>query len=324
MAQTTIDLVELEPGEVPSHWKNIPYKSLQYAITFGLVIPDYTCRHYVEYSIEKGFYETIDIWGIQGSYKSNRTLQIGYWAYQDWDQVLKNLVFLPDAKKVPNFRERGFIQKLKSIEYGKRIPWLGWDDITVHFPSSSWRTHIEEYEAIDSLWALVRTKISVIVINNPLIDRLAKNIKDNISIEIFLGRNCVELIERYVRLPGLKEVESNFFKVQVEPIHKFNPYDVPTDVFKEYWELRLQLTEQAVQKMGRAFGDKVAILEDMIFAEDALRQLHVSFRTLHDWIIQGRIRGEKIEGLLYVRKDDFQKILQNETLPKFKKAKMQI
>jgi len=309
MAETTVGLAELEPGEVPSHWKNIPYKSLQYAITFGLVIPDYTCRHYVEYSIEKGFYETIEIWGIQGSYKSNRTLQVGYWAYQDWDRVLENLVFLPDAKNVPNFRERGFIQKLKSIGYGKRIPFVGWDDITVHFPSSSWRTHIEEYEAIDSCWAAIRTKVSVITINNPLIDRLAKNIKDNVTIEIFLGRNCVELIERYVRLPGLKEVESNFFKVQVEPLHKFNPYDVPTDVFKEYWELRLQLTEQAVQKMGKAFRDEAEILEDLVSSSAIVQELKISPNTLYDLTNRGLVRGEKINGLLYIKKEDYEKVL---------------
>jgi len=199
-----VQLVELEPGEIPAYWREVPYRVLQYALTFGHVIPGYTCKNYVEHAIEKMGYETILDWGTQGSGKSNRLLQHGYWVYEDWDEVLKNIVFKPYAK------ERGFIQKLKNIMRGERVPWIGWDDVGVHFPSVSWRTEVEKYEAVDSAWTSIRTKVSVISLNIPLIDRLAKNIKDNLTMEEFLGRNQTILIERYVRLPGLKQVESNF------------------------------------------------------------------------------------------------------------------
>ena len=298
----SVELVELKPGEIPSHWRNVPFKVLQYAMTFGLVIPDYTCRNYVEYAVEQGGYETVEIWGIQGSCKSNRTLCHGYWVYDDWDEVLKHIVFKPSGD--PEF---AFVDRLKKIEHGKRIPWLGWDDITVHFPSVSWRTQIEQYEAVDSAWAAIRTKVNVISLNNPLIDRLPKNVKDNITMEVFLGRNQVELVERIVRLPGLKMMESNFFKIQVEPLHKFDMYDVPTDVFKEYWEMRLTLADEAMQKLGDVYskGEK-ADMENYVPLSTAIEEFHLSPLTMEKWIRLGVVRCKKIAGKTYILKDDYE------------------
>ena len=297
-----VQLVELKPGEIPSHWRNVPFKVLQYAMTFGLVIPDYTCRNYVEYAVEQGGYETLEIWGVQGSCKSNRTLCHGYWVYGDWDEVLKHIVFKPSGD--PEF---AFVDRLKKIEHGKRIPWLGWDDITVHFPSVSWRTQIEQYEAVDSAWAAIRTKVNVISLNNPLIDRLPKNVKDNITMEVFLGRNQVELVERIVRLPGLKMLESNFFKIQVEPLHKFDMYDVPVDVFKEYWEMRLTLADQAIQKLGDVYskGEK-ADMENYVPLSTAIEEFHLSPLTMEKWIRLGVVRCKKIAGKTYILKDDYE------------------
>ena len=307
IAEGQIKLVKLKPGEIPSHWRDIPFKVLQHAMTFGLIIPDYTCKNYVELAVEKGGYETLEIWGVQGSCKSNRTLQHGYWVYGDWDEVLKNVVFKPSGD--PEF---GFVDRLKSIEHGKRIPWLGWDDITVHFPSISWRTQMEQYGAVDSSWAAIRTKVNVISLNNPLIDRLPKNVKDNVTMEIFLGRNQVELVERIVRLPGLKQVESNFFKIQVEPLHKFDMYDVPTDVFKEYWEMRLNLADEAIQKLGDVYSkDEKVDLEKYVPISVPVNEFDLSPFTCSEWIRRGLVRHKKIAGQVCILKEDYDLIIKS-------------
>lgn len=282
------------------------------ALNFGLVIPGYTARNYIEHAVENNGYETIEVWGIQGSCKSNRCLQHGYWIHQDWDKVLKRVAFLADARELPAYIERGFVQQLKAIPSGTHIPWLDWDDCTVDMPSSSWRTNIEKYEAIDSAWAAIRTKATVIDINNPLIDRLAKNIKDNITLEIFLGRNQMEQVERFLRLPGLKKVESNFFKLQVEPLHRFDMYDVPTSVFREYNELRLALADYAIDKMGKAFDD-TPDMEQYISINEAIKNLSLSPHTIMDMAQRGGVRSKKVNGLLYIYKQDYE-----ETLTRYK------
>ena len=312
--QGEVELVQYEPGQIPPYWQEIVkrygIRVFQYAMTFGLIIPEYTMRDYIEYAIENpAGYETIDLWGCQGSKKSNRSMQISYWAYGDWDTVLSEMVLIPDSKDLPQYRERGFVQKMQSIRKGECSPLLVWDDLTVGLPSSTYKTDIEIYSAIDSAWAAIRTKVKVMVLNNPLIDRLGRNIKDNITMEVFIGRNQVEQIERFVRLPGLKQLESNFFKVQVEPMHLFDWKFVPTKVFKEYHELRLELADYAIHKMGKAFKDEAVILEDMVPSLDAMERAGVAPASFTSMLKKGTLPSEKINGKVYVKKTDLDRFI---------------
>jgi len=300
-----------EPGEIPPYWQDtlqrMGIRVLRLAMTFGLVIPEYTMRDYIEYAAESNAgFETIAVWGLQGSKKSCRTMIMSHWVYQDWDTVLEEMVLVPNAAGLPGYEKRGFLQKMKSIEKGECIPLLAWDDLTVGMPSASFKTDIEQYGAIDSAWAAIRTKIKVVVLNCPLIDRIGRNVKDNISMEVFLGRNQVELIERFVRLPGLKHLESNFFKVQVEPLHVFDWRYVPRSVFQEYFDLRLQIAEFAIQKMGKAFKDEAALQEDMMTPFQIMNEITIAPSTLNDMLKRNFIPSEKINGKIYIRKNDFE------------------
>ena len=299
-----------EPGEIPPYWqdtlKHFGIKVLKLAMTFGLVIPEYTMRDYIEYAAESNSgFETIAIWATQGSKKSCRTMILSHWVYQDWDTVLEEMVMMPDAHEMPGYEKRGFLQKIKAIEKGSCVPLLAWDDLTVGLPSASYKTDIEQYGAIDSAWAAIRTKIKVIVMNCPLIDRIGRNVKDNITMEVFLGRNQVELIERFIRLPGLKQLESNFFKVQVEPLHKFDYKYVPKDVFDEYFELRKEIAEFAIQKMGKAFKDEASLQEDMMTPIQIMQEISIAPSSLNDMMRRNFLPHEKINGKLYVSRKDF-------------------
>jgi len=223
-------------------------------------------------------------------------LQMGYWIYRDWDLVLKSMVFRPNE----------FVRRLKVIPIGKRTPCILWDDIGVHYPRSKFKTDVKQYEAIDSTWAAIRTKCSVIIMSIPLIDRLAKNIKDNITFEVFLGRNQMEMINRIFHLPGLRSVESNFFKVGIERPSRFNLYDVPRDVFKEYWQMRLQLTEEALDRLDQATDtDNV---EGYISVLKASKEIGISPNTLQQMVSRGVISGRKIAGKLHIPEEDLEEL----------------
>jgi len=213
-------------------------------------------------------------------------LQMGYWVYKDWDVVLKNVVFKPNE----------FVKRLKDVPPTMRIPCLLWDDIGVHFTSSSFRTNIVQYEAIDAAWAAIRTKCNVIGITIPLIDRLAKNIKDNVTFEVYIGRNQMELTQRIVRLPGIGQMESNLFKIIVEKPEVFDLFAVPKDVFKEYWGMRLQLTEEALQKLDLTVA--VEDMENYVPVSAAAVQLKMSANTLQSLISRGVYEGRKVKGIL--------------------------
>lgn len=296
-----------EPGEIPPYWQDTlnryGIRIMQLAMTFGAVVPEYTMRDYVMHAIRSpSGYETINIWGSQGSKKSCRTLACLYWCYGDWDTVLEEIVLLPDSKELPDYKERGFIQKMKSISSSEVIPAVGWDDYTVGMPSSTFKTDIQVYGAVDAAWAAIRTKTKVMILNCPLIDRIGRNVKDNITIEVMLGRNQVEQIERFVRLVGFKHLESNFFKVQIEPLHRFDYRQVPRDVFEEYFEIRKAIADYAIHKMGEAVGDEADLKEDMIGMDEMWKETPVSLTTLNDMVKRNFLEHEKINGKIYVKR----------------------
>lgn len=258
----------------------------------------------------------------QGSKKSCRTLAVSYWAYGDWDTVLEEIVLLPDSKGLSDdYKNRGFIQKMQSVSREETVPLVAWDDYTVGMPSSTFKTDIEVYGAVDAAWAAIRTKTKVMVLNCPLIDRIGRNVKDNITIEVMLGRNQVEQIERFVRLVGLKHLESNFFKVQIEPLHKFDYKQVPKSVFDQYFELRKEIADYAIHKMGKAYQDEAALLEDMVGLNQIRSESPIALTTLSDMIKRGFIESEKINGKLYIKKQEWSRFIEEEAAKKQSKQK---
>lgn len=255
--------------------------------------------------------------------KSNLTLQQGGWCYgekvrdewhEDWDRVLKYLVFRPGKE------DRGFLKLVKSIGLGERIAWSGWDDLGVHYPSTVWRTDMPKYQAIDAAWAAIRTKISVISTNNPLIDRVAKNIKDNITIEVFIGRNQMLMTERFCHIPGLKTIEAFFFKVPIERPYQFNYEVVPSDVWKEYWDIRLEVAETAIQKLDEAYSDEAGDLSDYMPVYDLLDQGISSPSQILAYGTRGLINLVKIGGKQYVLKEDVEHVLKRVRKPPVQKV----
>ena len=263
-------------------------KIVKTAITYGLIIPGWTLEDYIRDAAAKGGYATVQIWGEQGSGKSNRLLQEGYWVYQDWDRVLENILFKPSA----------FVSKLKAIPKGKRVPWIGWDDIGCHMPSSTFRTDINQYQAVDAVWTVLRVKASVITLTIPNITRLVRNIKDNISFEVFLGKNQTELVERIVRLPSFSRLESVLKKVLIEGPRPFRLFDVPKDVFKQYWDMRLNLTEEALDMLEKT--SEPESLEGLVPVFDVAEALGLSPNTIQQMISRGVVGGRKVGSLLYL------------------------
>ena len=261
------------------------------AVEFGLIHLGWTLEDYLIKAAKDGRYATVCIWGEQGSYKSNRLLQQGFWVYNDWDLVLRNIVFKPLELKA----------KLKSLPKGQRFPWIGWDDVGVHYTNSTFKTNIDEYAAVDALWASLRVKVSTVTLTIPNISRLAKNLKDNVSHECFLGPNAVEQVQRIVRLQSFNKMEAETFKVLIEK-GPFEPYKVPRDVFSEYWEMRLTLTEEALDLMDDATGP--GSTEGYTQVWDVAGMCSLNPNSLQQMGSRGTIPTVKIGNVLYLP-DDF-------------------
>ena len=149
-------------------------KHIQYGLKYGLLKQGYNALdYYTEAAETVEGYETGVIHGVQGSCKSTRAFQyagdiiakVEYGLpqyhktkhpekYPDyvWESALRTFTFKPSQ----------LIQKLEKVKDDEPLPVAIWDDILCHFSSNAFRTNIDEYEAVDSLWAVIRTTVHVV------------------------------------------------------------------------------------------------------------------------------------------------------------------
>lgn len=288
--------------EIPEKWKKtVPPQAIRIALEDEHVLLGWTLEDYLYYAAKFGKYELVGLWGVQGSGKSDDMLRMLFWIYGDWDEVLRHIVYKP----------RDFVKILRETPMGKRIPGLGWDDIITHFPSSTFKTDISTYEAIDSSFATIRVKASVIITTLPVIDRLAKALRDNLTFEVYLGRNQNERIFRLFRLPNFYQVKSNLFKIMIEEPKPFDLLVVPTDVYREYENDRLTLTEEALENLDRTVEPET-LPEGHLHVMDAAEMcmehdVKYGTGTIQQDHSRGVIRGMKHGGLLYVLEEDIRR-----------------
>lgn len=292
---------------------------IKLAHQYGILVPGWDFVDYCVHAVKKDGYETGAIHGTQGSGKSCCLIQYGYdilartdfEGYDEdsiWEATLEHIVFKPSD----------FVIRLEEVPRDNRLPVILWDDIGVHYTSSTFRTDILQYQAIDATWAAIRTKVAVCLVTIPVITRLAKNVKDNLTFEIFIGRNQKRQIRRLFYLPGTRYIDSNLFKPQLERPAKFDLYRVPEWVWKEYWEMRLNLTEEALANL-RAVTDMEED-EGFISIPEAVKLcresgLNWSASTIQQNSSRGLYRGQKMNGLLCVERAGLLEILEAEKIP---------
>jgi len=208
-----------------------------------------------------------------------------------WNRVLDAIIFKPNL----------LVEKLEAIPDNEVMPGLGWDDILVHYPSSMFKTDIKQYEAIDSTWAAIRTKASCIMDTLPNIERLAKNLKDNTTFEVYLGRNQMEMIKRIFLMPALDRIGVNMFKITIERPGIFDIFTVPAWVWKKYWQRRLKLTKEALTRLkgtveNEDIGNYVPVL-------DVAEILGISPNTVQQMASRGVIEGRRVGGIFMIKQE---------------------
>jgi len=88
----------------------------------GFYFPGWMIEDYLRFAPNRYKWECFPIWGIKGSYKSNRLMKWLYTIYGDWKLVHKYLIIQP-LEFTELLKEKG------------RIPMIGWDDIGGWFDS---------------------------------------------------------------------------------------------------------------------------------------------------------------------------------------------
>ena len=234
-------------------------------IEYGMITPSHELDDYLRDAIfDPSGFECVTAHNQQGAGKSNYVMQRaanlarsrirrqmkekGYIGSpkeaEVWDLVLRSLVFTP----------ADFVKKLEQInlEEGERLDFIIWDDIQLEYTSSSFKTDVDQYAAIDSMFAVIRKKVAVVFITIPNISRLPKNVKDNVTFELYVGKNRKVQIRKIYRLPGQRRIESNLFKPIIQRSVPFSLFDIPAWAWDSYEALRREITNIALANLKGA------------------------------------------------------------------------
>lgn len=117
----------------------------------------------------------------------------------------------------------------------------------------------------------------------------------------------MEQVQRIVRLQSFNKLEAEVFKVLIEEPAPFKIYNVPREVFEEYWERRLILTEEALDLMDEATGPEST--EGYVSIWEASKQVSLNPNTLQQMGSRGTIPTEKIGKRLYISEDFLPELL---------------
>jgi len=329
-------------SEIPPH--------MQQAYKYGLLRHGWNIRDYVVYAaLAKDGYEVIAVDGVQRSGKSNLSLQVSSWAkeatmifqlngsdYAGFLDAIEDITPSDYIDSLPNkpterviwekvladisFKAGEFVSTMKDVPDKKPKDSHVWDDIAGHYTNMSFRIDPESYAQVDSAFTVIGTKCKIIITNIPNITRLSRNVKDHTSIEIFVGRNKLRKMMRIFRLPGLKSMDMNLFKVDVEPPTKFDIYNIPSWAWEIYENRRIELAKEVFETLGETVGmdsapdGYLSIPEAVIKAKEMGADWGVS--TIQQNASRGLWKKIKVDGYMFIEDESFTKVLEAELYKK--------
>lgn len=287
------------PDPVPRH--------VEVGMDYGLIIQGQALDDYLtKASFDPSGFECACAHGQQGAGKSNymlqRTAAIKKASFfrehkrfpterELWDLVLDSIVFTPTD----------FIEKLERVqESDDRLDVVLWDDIQLEYTSSTFKTNVDQYSAIDSMMAVIRTKCAITLITIPNITRLPKNVKDNVTFEVFVGKNRKVQIRRIFRLPGQKRIDSNLFKPIIQRPRIFDLYAIPNWAWKKYEKMRQDIANKALANLKEATD--MADTDDFEPIWELAKKLTINANTIQQMGSRGIFPTKMVNGVLCVPK----------------------
>ncbi len=302
---------------------------VQVGVEYGMITPGHELDDYLRDAVfDPSGFECVVAHNQQGVGKSNRVMQAAAKLarlrirremkenggigppkeHEVWDRVLQSLVFTPSD----------FVKKLEQInlEEGERLDFIIWDDIQLEYTSSSFKTDVDQYAAIDSMFAVIRKKVAVVFITIPNISRLPKNVKDNVTFELYVGKNRRVQIRKIYRLPGQRRIESNLFKPIIQRSVSFNLFDIPPWAWERYEVMRRDITNIALANLKGATNMEdgegyIRLIEAVKIVKD--NDLKWGIQSLQQMASRKIIKKQLINGELCLELESLMGVIEAET-----------
>ena len=182
--------------------------------------------------------------------KSTLGLWAGFSVYENWDKVLQATVFnLPSV-----------IQRMKdgkperwptSNGLHSRVPFLLWDDFAVNGGNKAVSQHTIAWDEFKAAFDVLGTKIGVLMLTAVDAGSATAQLQGKYNAEVFITQKGKY---KYDRVRWLQDFSGFRVKMKKEWIEDGEFVPIPIDRYKEYDEMRMDLTDQAFIRLEDALS----------------------------------------------------------------------
>jgi len=196
------------------------------------------------HAIENDEWMWIVCWGEPRCGKSSLSLLITYQIYQDWDKVLNSVVF--NLGQVIYKIERGLpeLWPTKNLLHD-RIPILLWDDFGA-YSNKAITQYDRAWDIFKGAFDTLGTKISILLANMVSPFSPTQQLQTKFTHELWIPwRGHV----KYDRVRTQQDYNGWNPRSSKEWLQEFDFPEIPSDVFKQYDEMRMNLCDEVIQKL---------------------------------------------------------------------------
>ena len=243
MSQT----IELEKLDRTITLEQLGSYKLKSAYQAGFFKPGWSIEDYLRYTIDEYKWSCIPIWGIKGSYKSNRLMKWLFDIYQNWELV-------------HNYMVMGPVDFVRLLNEKGRIPAMGADDIAAWLDAQLYNDNRALYIQIKRNWKLTRTMLNVFFYTSPLKTDAPGFILDDITEEVMCSPLMKYSYDRWTWQKDYKDPKKIIKRpICISQYKSFNIKEVPFEEFKKYWKRRMTLSKKGkralIKAITKAFDD---------------------------------------------------------------------
>lgn len=189
---------------------------------------------------------------VHGPPRSSKTT-LAFWAaqsvYEDWDKVLAATVF--NLPSVMQRIEDGKPERWPTVNgLHMRVPLLLWDDLAVHSDKADTQ-HSTAWDIFKGGFDCLGTAIGVLIATMVDAGALTSQLQGKYNAEVFVNSKGHY---KYDRVNWLQDFSGFRTKMKKEWIENGTFDPIPMDVYKEYDELRRDLTKQVFVRLKDALA----------------------------------------------------------------------
>lgn len=191
--------------------------------------------------IDNDKYAWIVCWGPPRYGKSSLCLLLSYWVYKDWDKVLNSVVF--NLNQLLYKLENGIPERWPTRNMlHMRIPLIIWDDFACHAGKAKTQ-HERSWDIFKGAFDSLGTKMGVLIANMVTPSSPTQQLTEKFTDELFVytrGR-C-----KYDHVKHQQDFYNFRSRQNKEWLDDFEFSEIPTDVFKQYDEMRCSLADEVL------------------------------------------------------------------------------